>query len=79
MNCIAFPGYKYMNHGGSTYGHYSYITFIPDLGIGVFSVISGDDYMLTDTFKMQKLMQMSVPRNFNNLTSKIASIRGVSL
>ncbi|KAL5255736.1 hypothetical protein ACHWQZ_G011081 [Mnemiopsis leidyi] len=53
-----YRGYKYVNHGGSTYGHYSYITVIPSLNIGVFTVISGNNYLSKDMWRMQKPMHI---------------------
>ena len=53
-------GYEYLHHGGATYGHFSYITMVPSLNMGVFSVISGDDYEYKDVKNMQMLMQLLV-------------------
>lgn len=56
MNTVL--GYKYINHGGSAHGHYSYMTIIPDKDVAVFSVISGDDFQYKDCWRAQKVIHM---------------------
>lgn len=51
------PGYKQYNHGGSAYGHYSFMMLLPDMDIGVFAFVSGCDHN-NDNWKLLRLIML---------------------
>lgn len=54
-----YRGFRIYFHGGSSHGHYSYFTFMPEKNIGIFTVLSGNDYQLKDCFIIQQVIWMA--------------------